>query len=133
MFPFRKHDDFSKVTKIKKTNKIDVMASSEDSDQLKVSSQSDHCPQCVLHDWCQRQRLSSLTLCLLVSSADNLGKQFGPRSGQLFDILSDGTHQPLYNTVCYITILDITRFNNGQIPEMYRLYRKMTIHEYFSI
>ena len=23
------------------------------------------------------------------------------------------THQPLYNTVCYNTILDITRFNNG--------------------
>ena len=24
-----------------------------------------------------------------------------------------GTHQPLYNTVCYNTILDITQFNNG--------------------
>ena len=23
------------------------------------------------------------------------------------------THQPLYNTVCYNTILDMTRFNNG--------------------
>ena len=23
------------------------------------------------------------------------------------------THQPLYNTVCYNTILDITQFNNG--------------------
>ena len=32
--------------------------------------------------------LECLTLCLPVSSADNLGKQFGPRSGsKLFDIL----------------------------------------------
>ena len=42
------------------------------------------------------------------------------------------THQPLYNTVCYNTILDITRFNNG-FQKMYRLYRKMTIHGHFSI
>ena len=49
--------------------------------------------QIVWHSDCISESVFFLTLCLPVSSADNLGKQFGPRSGptrsgsKLFDIL----------------------------------------------
>ena len=42
------------------------------------------------------------------------------------------THKPLYNTVHYNMVLDITGFKDGP-QKMYRLYRKMTINGHFSI
>ena len=47
-------------------------------------------------------------------------------------IALDITLQPLYNTVRYNMVFDITRFKDGT-HKMYRLYWKMTINGHFSI
>ena len=42
----------------------------------------------------------------------------------LITTLSTFTSQPLYNMICYNTVLDKTRFKDGP-QKMYRLYRKL--------
>ena len=61
---------------------------SQDADQLHGNHAADLCLKCIpictknkFHpDMAHSNKLAGLTLCLPVSSADNLGKQFGPRS-----------------------------------------------------